>query len=97
MKLMKIFERRERKMMNLKLTTEEEREKIISKLADTLIDHVNAEADDMARECIKDLFDLNFDKDDELEVTYSFKFSALFLKILRAAVRRENAKKGNKK
>ena len=83
--------------MRFRLTTEEQREKVIKKLADMLIDHINEEAEDKARDCVKGLFDFNMDSDDELTIAYSFKFNYALLKILLGSVKRENAKKKNKK
>jgi len=83
--------------MRFRITTEEQREKVIKKLADMLIDHINEEAEDKARDCVKGLFDFNMDSDDELTIAYSFKFNYALLKILLGSVKRENAKKKNKK
>jgi len=83
--------------MRFRITTEEQREKVIKKLADMLIDHINEEAEDKARDCVKGLFDFNMNSDDELTVVYSFKFNYALLKILLGSVKRENAKKEKKK
>jgi len=83
--------------MRFRITSEEQRKKVIKKLANMMIDHINEEAEDKARECVKDLFDFNMDSDDELTIAYSFKFNYALLKILLGSVKRENAKKENKK
>lgn len=83
--------------MRFRITSEEQREKVIKKLADMLIDHVNEEAEDKARDCVKGLFDFNMDSDDELTIVYSFKFNYALLKILLGSVKRENVKKGGRK
>jgi len=83
--------------MRFRITTEEQREKVIKKLANMMVDHITEEAEDKARECIKDLFDFNVDSDDVLQVDYAIKFNAAILKLLLGSVKRENAKKENKK
>jgi len=83
--------------MRFRITSEEQREKVIKKLANMMVDHITEEAEDKARECIKDLFDFNMDSDDVLSVVYAIKFNAAILKLLLGSVKRENAKKENKK
>ena len=83
--------------MRFRITTEEQREKVIKKLADMLIDHVNEEAEDKARECVNDLFDFNMNSDEELQISYTFKFNGALLKILLGSVKRESIKKEKKK
>ena len=83
--------------MRFRITTEEQREKVIKKLANMLIDHVNEEAEDKARDCVNGMFDFNMDSDEELQISYTFKFNGALLKILLGSVKRENAKKKNKK
>jgi len=83
--------------MRFRITSEEQREKVIKKLANMMIDHITEEAEDKARGCVKDLFDFNMDSDDVLQVDYAIKFNAAILKLLLGSVKRENAKKENKK
>jgi len=83
--------------MRFRITSEEQREKVIKKLANMMVDHITEEAEDKARECIKDLFDFNMDSDDVLSVVYAIKFNAAILKLLLGSVKREKAKKENKK
>jgi len=83
--------------MKFRITSEEQRKKVIKKLANMMIDHITEEAEDKARECVKDLFDFNIDSDDVLQVDYAIKFNAAILKLLLGSVKRENAKKENKK
>jgi len=83
--------------MRFRITSEEQREKVIKKLANMMVDHITEEAEDKARECIKDLFDFNMDSDYVLSVVYAIKFNAAILKLLLGSVKREKAKKENKK
>ena len=83
--------------MKFRITSEEQRKMVIKKLANMMIDHITEEAEDKARECVKDLFDFNIDSDDVLQVDYAIKFNAAILKLLLGSVKRENAKKENKK
>ena len=83
--------------MRFRITTEEQREKVIKKLKYMMIDHITEEAEDKARECVRDLFDFNMDSDDELYIDYTVKFNAAILKLLLGSVKRENAKKEKKK
>ena len=82
--------------MRFRITTEEQREKVIKKLKYMMIDHITEEAEDKARECVRDLFDFNMDSDDELYIDYTVKFNAAILKLLLGSVKRENAKKEKK-
>ena len=83
--------------MKFRITSEEQRKKVIKKLANMMIDHITEEAEDKAKECIKNLFDFNMDSDDVLYIDYTIKFNAAILKLLLGSVKRENAKKENKK
>jgi len=83
--------------MRFRITTEEQREKVIKKLKYMMIDHITEEAEDKARECVRDLFDFNMDSDDELYIDYTVKFNAAILKLLLGSVKRERAKKEEKK
>ena len=83
--------------MRFRITTEEQREMVIKKLTDMMIDHITEEAEDKARDCVRDLFDFNMNSDDVLSVVYTIEFNAAILKLLLGSVKRENAKKENKK
>ena len=83
--------------MRFRITTEEQREKVIKKLANMMVDHITEEAEDKARDCVRDLFDFNMNSDDELNIVYTVKFNAAILKLLLGSVKRENTKKGKKK
>lgn len=80
-------------MMSLRITTEEQREKIIKKLANIMKDHINEEAEEKARKFIRDLFDFNMDSDDRLTITYDFEFNGCLLKMLLGSVKREDTRK----
>ena len=83
--------------MRFRITTEEQREKVIKKLTDMMIDHITEEAEDKARDCVRDLFDFNMNSDDVLSVVYTVEFNAAILKLLLGSVKRERAKKEEKK
>ena len=83
--------------MRFRITTEEQREKVIKKLANMMVDHITEEAEDKARDCVRDLFDFNMNSDDVLQVDYAVKFNAAILKLLLGGVKRESAKKGKNK
>ena len=83
--------------MRFRITTEEQREKVIKKLANMMVDHITEEAEEKARDCVKGLFDFNMNSDEELQISYTFKFNGALLKILLGSVKRERAKKEEKK
>ena len=83
--------------MRFRITTEEQREKVIKKLTYMMIDHITEEAEDKARDCVRSLFDFNIDSSDEYHIRYSFDFNGGLLKVLLGSVKRENTKKGGKK
>ena len=77
--------------MKFRETTEKQRNEMIKKLANTMIDNITMEAEDKARDFIKDLFDMNIDSEEDMTIQYKyyFNFNGSYLKILLASDLRE--------
>ena len=82
--------------MRFRITSEEEREKVIKQLAEMMRIHINEEAEDKARELIKSLFDFNMNSNDEFNVVYTFKLNGGLLKVFLGKAKRKEMKKKNK-
>ena len=80
------------KQFQMRITTEEEREKIVLLLADCMRDIVFVNAEAQARETVRSLFNLDMATEDELVITYKINVSGGMIRTLLGKVRRKGVK-----
>lgn len=77
----------------IRITTEEEREKIALMLADMFKDIVYINALGKARELVKSIFDFNMQKIEEYKINYTFEITNEMLNTFLGKIRREKEKR----
>ena len=76
----------------IRITTEEEREKIALMLADIFKDIVYINALRKARELVKSIFDFNMQKIEEYKINYTFEITNEMLNTFLGKIRRKKEK-----